>query len=294
MSRSHDTQHILKGRYSWKLGIFFLIHIYMYKCHGRYRLFETIEIVLTYMWMCVNIHRESSMYIGMNMYIYIQKWFYKYTCVEHIKLPAKLLDYFLRSHQSNINQCVCVCVLKRCYSWKCGGAARCARNLWNESRRINQSCHRIFYATHVTYEWKCRRAAECSRSLGMCHVTHFFILQHTATHCNTLHHRDAQHARSLWKESCHTCISSATRCNTLQHRATRRARSLWNELCHINTWVMPHTRMSQGIYGWVTSRMNITRYICLLAMWRHRSCEFARESKRCTPPSVLRERSQGL
>jgi len=25
---------------------------------------------------------------------------------EHIKLPAKLLDYFLKSNKSNINQCV--------------------------------------------------------------------------------------------------------------------------------------------------------------------------------------------
>jgi len=29
---------------------------------------------------------------------------------EHIELPAKLLDYFLRSNNSNINQCACVCV----------------------------------------------------------------------------------------------------------------------------------------------------------------------------------------
>jgi len=30
-------------------------------------------------------------------------------CVcEHIKLPAKILDYFSRSKKSNINQCVCV------------------------------------------------------------------------------------------------------------------------------------------------------------------------------------------
>ena len=32
-----------------------------------------------------------------------------YTCIEHIELPAKLPDYFLRINQSNINQCVCVC-----------------------------------------------------------------------------------------------------------------------------------------------------------------------------------------
>jgi len=32
-------------------------------------------------------------------------------CFEHIQLPAKLLDYFLRSNKSNINQSVFVFVL---------------------------------------------------------------------------------------------------------------------------------------------------------------------------------------
>jgi len=47
---------------------------------------------------------------------------YMCVCVEHIELPAKLLDYFLRSNQSNINQStlfVCnvnvFCVIL--YSW---------------------------------------------------------------------------------------------------------------------------------------------------------------------------------
>jgi len=39
-----------------------------------------------------------------------------YVCVEHIELPAKLLDDFLRNNKGNINQlhaCVCVCVCVR-------------------------------------------------------------------------------------------------------------------------------------------------------------------------------------
>jgi len=33
-------------------------------------------------------------------------------CIEHIELPAKLLDYFLRSNKSNINHVyVCTCTL---------------------------------------------------------------------------------------------------------------------------------------------------------------------------------------
>jgi len=34
--------------------------------------------------------------------------------VEHVELPAKLLDYFLRSHKSNINQSLNVVVLVSC------------------------------------------------------------------------------------------------------------------------------------------------------------------------------------
>jgi len=34
-------------------------------------------------------------------------WAWEYVSyLEHIELPAKLLDYFLRSNKSNINQCV--------------------------------------------------------------------------------------------------------------------------------------------------------------------------------------------
>ena len=40
------------------------------------------------------------MYIHMNIYIYI----YIYIYIKKIEFPAKLLDYFLRSKKSNINQ----------------------------------------------------------------------------------------------------------------------------------------------------------------------------------------------
>jgi len=46
-------------------------------------------------------------YIYICIYIYIYKHLYR-ICIEQTELPAKLLDYFLWSDKSNINQYVCI------------------------------------------------------------------------------------------------------------------------------------------------------------------------------------------
>ena len=62
-------------------------------------------------------------------------------------------------------------------------------------------------------------------------ATHCNTLQHTATHCNTLQHT-ASHDISIYIQGRHICMSwvaccdtlqhTATHCNTLQHTATQR------------------------------------------------------------------------
>jgi len=67
--------------------------------------------------------RNASGFVLLNSYIYIHIYTHTHICIlfEQIELPAKLLDYFLWSNESNINDtyidifyCVCVCVCE-CY-----------------------------------------------------------------------------------------------------------------------------------------------------------------------------------
>ena len=53
-------------------------------------------------------------------------------------------------------------------------------------------------------------------------MSHSYVNQHTATHCNTLQHT-ATHCNALQHTAthCNTLQRSATHCNTLQHTATR-------------------------------------------------------------------------
>jgi len=45
--------------------------------------------------------------------------FYVYRDIfKHVELPAKLLDYFLRSHKSNINQCCAFLEAEVCHTVK--------------------------------------------------------------------------------------------------------------------------------------------------------------------------------
>ena len=70
-------------------------------------------------------------------------------------------------------------------------------------------CIRGQYASCCHY-WSCQGASPCT------HVC-LWLLQHNATHCNTLHHTAAH---------CSTLQHTATHCNTLEHTATLR-RHTW-------------------------------------------------------------------
>jgi len=79
--------------------------------HHRYR-YILITYVRTYLHTYMHashIHTYIRTYIHTYLLTYIYTYIhaYQYTS-EHIELPAQLLDYFLRSNKSNINQNMCI------------------------------------------------------------------------------------------------------------------------------------------------------------------------------------------
>jgi len=76
---------------------------------------------------------------------------------EHIELPAKLLDYFLRSNESNINQ----------YEWVI--------------TRVNESCHT--WTSHVTYQLVMPHMNESGHTWTS-HVTKEWVISHMNEPCH--------------------------------------------------------------------------------------------------------------
>ena len=81
------------------INTYIVIYIYIY-------IYIYIHMYI-YIYICIYMYIYVYVYICIHMYIYnhrgVSSWRLVDVVFEHIKVPAKLLDYFLRSNKSNIN-----------------------------------------------------------------------------------------------------------------------------------------------------------------------------------------------
>jgi len=102
-----DTRHQHKSIYAWQVSmISYFLQIKSRSCSSQSHTYLPKPILL-----CLGVFertRECTRVRGLYVFSTPLHCPHRLPCVEckaeHIKLPAKLLDYFLRSNKSNINQ----------------------------------------------------------------------------------------------------------------------------------------------------------------------------------------------
>ena len=152
-----------------------------------------------YIYIYINIH----IYICICIYIYIDIDRYIEKRFEHIELPAKLLDYLLRSHKSNINQYMSIYIYicsiyvniyifiptllfqtfrvemlhKPCPNW-------CNDNQGDCEEYVCMLIPSILKYISVSLNMPSRRSVHALLIFFHRTATHCNTLQHTVTHCN--------------------------------------------------------------------------------------------------------------
>ena len=89
-------------------------------------------------------------------------------CVEHMELPAKLLDYFLRSNKSNINQFLRACVRVRASVFVCACVRVCCLRVYMCVSACVCVCARARTCMHVSFSRVHVCVRECHVSLHVC------------------------------------------------------------------------------------------------------------------------------
>jgi len=143
-------------------------------------------------------------------------------------------------------QCVVVC----CSVLQCPRSKRCAGSMCEEVLLVlslNMLQHTATHCNtlqHAACTEQINFRGSLSRSLSQHAATRCNTLQHAATHCNTLQHT-ATHCRTL-QDTAKTLpqTQTAAHCNTLQHTATHCNRSIGKSVSL--------SRSSLSLYGVAT------------------------------------------